>query len=82
MRHNWILQKKFYGSKRVDPDAAYKHKVRIRKQSLVAKIQKECVLDFCHSDESSRIDSNSHRIVEVKGPDGKQRGMLEECGQH
>ena len=66
-----VCKKTFYGSKRVDPDAAYKHKVRIRKQSLVAKIQKECVLDFCHSDESSRIDSNSHRIVEVKGPDGK-----------
>ena len=31
---------------------------------------KQCVIEFCHSDEASQIDSNSHQIVDVVLPNG------------
>ena len=44
----------------------YKHaKQKKRKQTALSQQQEQCVITFCHSDESSRIDSNSKRIVEV-----------------
>ena len=30
-------------------------------------LQKKCVLDFCHSEDSSSIDSNSRKIIDVNG---------------
>jgi len=72
-----MSKKSFYGSKKVlmnsnQPDqSVYQHNVRVRKELLRTKAMQECIREFCHSDESSRIDSNSHRIVDVKGEDGK-----------
>ena len=44
----------------------YKHvKHKKRKQTALSQKQEKCVLTFCHSDESSRIDLNSKRLVEV-----------------
>jgi hypothetical protein len=37
--------------------------------TLLRKLQIQSVKDFCHSDESSTIDSNSKRLVEVKSGD-------------
>ena len=46
----------------------YQHK----KQKLVSKhvlqLQQKCVLEFCHSNEALRIDSNSRRIVDLNLP--------------
>ena len=48
----------------------YTHTKQVRKESLKAKMQRQCVLDFSHSDKSSCIDSNCHQVVEVVGHDG------------
>ena len=42
------------------------------REKYVTKVKKQCVLEFCHSDEASQIDSNSHRIVEVVLPSGRK----------
>ena len=49
----------------------YKHKERNVREKYITKIMKQCVLDFCHSNEASRIDSNSHQVIDVVCPDGK-----------
>ena len=36
----------------------------------MTQLQIKCVQDFCHSDESLRINSNSHHIVDVDLPNG------------
>ena len=44
----------------------YKHiEPTKRKQTALSQKQEQCVLTFCHSDESSNIDSNSKRLVDV-----------------
>ena len=71
-----MSKKSFYGSKKVlmnsnQPNqSVYQHNVQVRKELLQTKTMRECICEFCHSDKSLRIDSNSHRIVEVKGEDG------------
>ena len=45
---------------------SYKHiESKKRKQTELSQKQEQCILTFCHSDESSTIDSNSKRLVEV-----------------
>jgi len=45
----------------------YAHKKRKTiTHTLLRQLQIQCVKDFCHSDESSTIDSNSKRLVAVK----------------
>ena len=48
----------------------YQHKKRKLVSKHVLHLQRKCVLEFCHSDEASRIDSNSHHIAEMNLPNG------------
>ena len=49
---------------------SYRHIGRNQRQaSSTFTLQKEVILRFCHSDDSSTIDSNSKNIVEVKTGD-------------
>ena len=41
-------------------------KRKARSESMLTIQQRKCVEEFCHSEESSSIDSNSKRMVEVK----------------
>ena len=48
----------------------YQHKKRKTiTRTLLRQLQIQSVKEFCHSDESSTIDSNSKRLVEVKSDD-------------
>ena len=51
-------------------------KVTVKKgmweKKYITKVKKQCVLDFCHSDKVSQIDSNSHQIAEVVFPSGRK----------
>ena len=51
----------------------YQHIERRRRQEKVlTRKQEQSVIDFCHSNESSSIDSNSKRVLELK-----RRGIIE-----
>jgi len=39
--------------------------ITTHEKSIATKLKEECMLAFCHSDESSTIDSNSRRIIDV-----------------
>ena len=38
-----------------------------RRKTKWGLLQRKCVLDFCHSEDSSSIDSNSRKIIDVNG---------------
>ena len=40
----------------------------------------QCVLDFSHSDEASRTDTNSYRVYEIRNPE-KRNEVLRKCEQ-
>ncbi len=46
---------------------AYKPVLQSNRQTKWAIQQRSCVLEFCHSDDSSSIDSNSHKIITIDG---------------
>ena len=48
----------------------YTHKKQVRKENIKVKLQRQCVIEFSHSNKSSCIDSNCHQVVEVVEPDG------------
>ena len=68
-----MSKKLFYTSLKNNKPANenYKHKERNVREKYMTKVMKQCVLDFCHSNEASQIDSNLHRIVDVVLPEGK-----------
>eukprot|EP00957_Ditylum_brightwellii_P187023 14243557-Ditylum_brightwellii.AAC.1 len=47
-------------SQQTSAEEKYKHKKRKVTESEMAVLQKKCVLEFCHSDDASRIDTNAH----------------------
>lgn len=43
----------------------YKPHERKKRETKFGAIQKQCVIEFSHSDESSSLDSNSRQIIMV-----------------
>ena len=57
----------FYSKFPVIPVAQYNHPEQKSRETKIGEIQRKCIADFCHSDDSSSIDSNSHKIITVDG---------------
>ena len=65
-----LFYKQMKNASRTVQKEKYKHLKRKVKEKHATMMMKKCVQEFCHSDEASRIDSNSHRIVDVRLPNG------------
>ena len=61
------FSKKFFYQNITKPNTStYNHKATYtRQRSELSLLQEKCILEFSHSDESSGIDSNAKREVEV-----------------
>ena len=64
-----VSKKSFYRKTimRTNKLDTYKPVVRSNRETKWAVQQRRCVLEFCHSDDSSSIDSNSRKIITIDG---------------
>ena len=66
----------FYGKSITRMTSAYTHSRRTRYSTKYGDKQRQCVVEFCHSDESSSIDSNSRKVIRVGEEDHAGRVWL------
>ena len=66
------FSKNFFYQNITKPNTStYNHKPSYtRQRSDLSLLQEKCILEFCHSDESSGIDSNARREIEIMNADG------------
>ena len=50
-----------------NPQQQYLHDNRKKRYDDMSEEAKKCIVEFCHSDEASRIDTNQFRSMEVEG---------------
>lgn len=50
-----------------NPDQPYTHPQKKQRKDCTRDLAKICVVNFCHSDEASRVDTNHWGMIEVKG---------------
>eukprot|EP00957_Ditylum_brightwellii_P055665 4217314-Ditylum_brightwellii.AAC.1 len=54
----------------------YHHRVQKKSESELISLQRRCVLDYCHSNDALRIDTNTHRCVKIRGEDGEEESHV------
>ena len=59
---------KYCYQKDCNPDGIldYKQTATKKRESTLAQLQHQCIVDFCHSDEGSYVDSNFNKVTMVK----------------
>ena len=57
----------------IECTVAYKHYKKQKRHSRRTELQKKFVIEFCHSDESSSVDSNRHKCIKIDGDDHAPR---------
>ena len=65
----YITKKTFYNFEREDAGKYQEKQWKVREVNESTKRQKRSILTFCHSDDSSFVGSNSHRIIDIKNID-------------
>eukprot|EP00957_Ditylum_brightwellii_P148672 11319167-Ditylum_brightwellii.AAC.1 len=66
-----MSKKTFYNQVSSDVSDHYQHKKRKVYKIEKAELQRAYVVDFCHSKDASRIDTNLYRCIDVRGNNGE-----------